>query len=238
MWPQLRGTFLDFLLWRLTSLTCVVLHHVLVVSVGGLGEVHAHARHPHGGMSPASKETELSPRVHQPLSLSSVASERGAELLSWTVVKAIIFLSSWAAQDPDMLPHPPSSHAVEQIRPESPSPQQPGPDLERERFSFPPMSWGWRNVARHYRSLVLGLSSVSSHTTKDRRPKILDSDWSTERTSPKYLQWLCLSYGKSLNPACGRGFLAKLPDWVLTKMESGQRKKKPMWLFVITIEGY
>ena len=50
---------------RLLSLTCVVLHHVLVVSVGGLGEVHAHARHPHGGVSPASKETELSPRVHE-----------------------------------------------------------------------------------------------------------------------------------------------------------------------------
>ena len=31
---------------RLLSLTCVVLHHVLVVSVGGLGEVHAHASHP------------------------------------------------------------------------------------------------------------------------------------------------------------------------------------------------
>ena len=107
------------------------------------------------------------------------------------------------------------------------------PDLQR--LSFPPMSWGWRNGARHYRSLVLGLSS---HTTKDRRPKILGSDWSTERTSPKYLQWLCLSYGKSLNPACGRGFLAKLPDWVLTKMESGQRKKNQMWLFVITMEGY
>ena len=48
---------------RLVSLTCVVLHHVLVVSVGGLGQVHA--RDPHGGMSPASKETELSPGVHQ-----------------------------------------------------------------------------------------------------------------------------------------------------------------------------
>ena len=28
------------------TLTCVVLHHVLVVSVGGLGQVHAHAGHP------------------------------------------------------------------------------------------------------------------------------------------------------------------------------------------------
>ena len=41
------------------TLTCVVLHHVLIVSVGGLGEVHAHALDaldaPHG-MPPCPKE--------------------------------------------------------------------------------------------------------------------------------------------------------------------------------------
>ena len=59
---------------RLTSLTCVVFHHVLVVSVGCLGEVHAshpHARHTphtHGRVPPPSKETELSAGVHFQLS--------------------------------------------------------------------------------------------------------------------------------------------------------------------------
>ena len=52
------------------------------------------------------------------------------------------------------------------------------PDLHR--LSFPPMSWGWRNGSRHYRSLVLGLST---HTTKGRRPIILGSDWSTLRAT-------------------------------------------------------
>ena len=85
--------------------------------------------------------------------------------------------------------------------PHSPRATQLCPDFQR--LSFPPMSWGWRNGARHYRSLVLGLSS---HTTKDRRPIILASDWSTGRDTE--IQWLCLSYGKSLNPACGRRILA------------------------------
>ena len=52
---------------RLT-LTCVVLHHVLVVSVGGLGEVHAHALDaldsPHGRVSPRPEQGELGLRVH------------------------------------------------------------------------------------------------------------------------------------------------------------------------------
>ena len=59
----------------LVSLTCVVLHHVLVVSVGGLGQVHA--GHPHGGVPPACEEAQLSPRVHQGL-----PSQRGEKLLS------------------------------------------------------------------------------------------------------------------------------------------------------------
>ena len=49
------------------TLTCVVLHHVLVVSVGGLGEVHAHAGHaPHAdrGVTPGVKQGERGPRVH------------------------------------------------------------------------------------------------------------------------------------------------------------------------------
>ena len=68
MWPQLRGTFLAFLLWRLTSLTCVVLHHVLVVPICGLGDVHPRHPHPghpgHGGMPPAREQAQLGTRVH------------------------------------------------------------------------------------------------------------------------------------------------------------------------------
>ena len=49
------------------TLTCVVLHHVLVVSVGGLGEVHAHAghaSHADRGVTPGVKQGERGPRVH------------------------------------------------------------------------------------------------------------------------------------------------------------------------------
>ena len=49
------------------TLTCVVLHHVLVVSVGGLGQVHAHAGHaPQAdrGVTPGVKQTHPCRRVH------------------------------------------------------------------------------------------------------------------------------------------------------------------------------
>ena len=50
------------------TLTCVVLHHVLVVSVGGLGEVHAHALDPldapHGRVPPGPKQGQLGLWVH------------------------------------------------------------------------------------------------------------------------------------------------------------------------------
>ena len=47
------------------TLTCVVLHHVLVVSVRGLGEVHAHALNaPHGWVPPSPKQGELGLWVH------------------------------------------------------------------------------------------------------------------------------------------------------------------------------
>ena len=50
------------------TLTCVVLHHVLVVSVGGLGEVHAHALDPldapHGRVPPCPKQGQLGLWVH------------------------------------------------------------------------------------------------------------------------------------------------------------------------------
>ena len=45
------------------GLTCVVLHHVVVVSVGGLCEVHPHGPHAHGRVPPP-KQTELGTRVH------------------------------------------------------------------------------------------------------------------------------------------------------------------------------
>ena len=106
---SLTCVVLQYCRW-LTSLTCVVLHHVLVVSVGGLGEVHA--RHPHGGVSPTSKETELSPRVHQGL-----PSQPGAKLLSLAVL-AIIFLCGCSRCWHGASSSQPHSHTVEQIRTE------------------------------------------------------------------------------------------------------------------------
>ena len=57
-----------FVLFLTLTLTCVVLHHVLVVSVGGLGHLGQVHPHVHGGVAPGPREeTEASAWLHHPL---------------------------------------------------------------------------------------------------------------------------------------------------------------------------
>ena len=60
-----NGLQVRFILLLVLNLTCVVLHHVLVVSVGGLGDLGQVHPHVHGRMAPGpSEQTEPSARLH------------------------------------------------------------------------------------------------------------------------------------------------------------------------------
>ena len=75
-------------------------------------------------------------------------------------------------------------------------------------LSFPPMSWGW--LAERVGSLQQFSLGLLPHNPP-QRPKIRPSHWSSRSPrftligrQPQNTFWLCLIYGKSLNPAWKR----------------------------------